>query len=436
MIEIPGYRVEREFGEGGMATVYLAIQESLDRPVAMKVLSAELVSDEEFCKRFLREGKTLASLSHPHVVKIFDSGEHDGIFYMIMELMSGGTLNDRLNSGNLPPVESVEIVKKVASALAFSHGKGLIHRDVKPANVLFSEEGTPVLSDFGIVKATKKETTQMTALGMAIGTPSYMSPEQASALELTPRTDQYSLGVMLFEMLTGRVPFEADTAAVVVGMHIHADIPELPAAVKHFQPIVDRMMAKAPDQRFDTMDELAMELDNAAPANTEYFEAAKSPVSSLPMPVLLLAGGGVAALLVAALAYLFLEAGPDQSTGDPVVIVPSPTTTSEPGVPTRPLDPEVVKWLDIAQAHYDIGRLFEPPGNNALEAYWKVFEFDATNPDALNGTRNIAALLAPMARESLEKGDVDESRLLMEKGLLADPKNKNLVELQKALNDL
>ena len=214
-----------------MATVYLAIQESLDRPVAMKVLSAELVSDEEFCKRFLREGKTLASLSHPHVVKIFDSGEHDGIFYMIMELMSGGTLTDRLDSGNLPPAESVEIVKKVASALAFSHGKGLIHRDVKPANVLFSEEGTPVLSDFGIVKATKKETTQMTAVGMAIGTPSYMSPEQASARELTPRTDQYSLGVMLFEMLAGRVPFEADTAAVVVGMHIHADIPELPAEV-------------------------------------------------------------------------------------------------------------------------------------------------------------------------------------------------------------
>jgi len=421
-----------------MAKVYLAIQESLDRPVAMKVLSTELVSDQEFCKRFLREGKMLARLSHPNVVKIIDSGEYNGVFFMSMELMPGGTLHERLESEQLAINESIDIIKKVAAALAWSHGKGLIHRDVKPANVLFSEDGSPVLSDFGIAKTTRQDTTRMTALGMAIGTPTYMSPEQASSKDITPKSDQYSLGVMFFEMLTGRPPYEAETAALVAVQHIQADIPELPAHVRYFQHIINRMMSKDPDQRFDTMEELATALDNVSSNSTEYFEAPKSK----KVPLYLLTGGGAAAVLVIAAAWYFANTGTEPAPPDggdtDVVALPSATGGTNNGAetPSTPADPEVVKWLDIARTHFEIGRLFEPPGNNALEAYWKVLEFDATNPDALAGLSNIADMLEPIARETLESGDIDESRLLVEKGLQANPEDKGLIELQEELNDL
>jgi len=414
-----------------MARVYVAIQESLDRPVAMKVLSADLVSDQEFCSRFLREGKTLARVSHPNVVRIIDCGVQNGTYFMTMELMPGGTLTDRLEAGELRVGEAVEIIKKVASALAWSHGKDLIHRDVKPANVLFSEDGSPVLSDFGIAKTMRQDTTRMTALGVAIGTPTYMSPEQAAAKDLTPKSDQYSLGVMFFEMLTGRPPFDGKSAFEIASKHIQASIPELPANVRHFQHIINRMMAKDPAQRFDSMEELATALDSVSTGGTEYFEAPKPN----KLPLFVLAGGGtVAALLIAAAVYFSTR--PDPSIpAQPAVDVAAPTPEVEKPAVVPP-SPEVLKWLDIAQTHFDIGRLFDPPGNNALEAYWQVLAYDATNPDALTGLKAIAELLAPIARETLENGDINESRLLVEKGLQANPNNASLIELQEELNDL
>lgn len=413
-----------------MARVYVAVQESLDRPVAMKVLSADLVSDQEFCTRFLREGKTLARVSHPNVVRIIDCGVQNGTYFMTMELMPGGTLTDRLETGELRTGEAVEIIKKVASALAWSHGKDLIHRDVKPANVLFSEDGSPVLSDFGIAKTMRQDTTRMTALGVAIGTPTYMSPEQASAKDLTPKSDQYSLGVMFYEMLTGRPPYDGKSAFEIASKHIQASIPELPADVRHFQHVINRMMAKDPAERFDSMDELSIALDSVSTGGTEYFEVPREK----KIPLFLIAGGGTVAVLMIAAAWYF-------STWPDPPLPPGPGTevaTPAPAIQesAAPASPEVVKWLDIAQTHFDIGRLFDPPGNNALEAYWKVLEYDATNPDAVAGLNAIADLLAAIARETLESGDIDESRLLVEKGLQANPTNESLIELQEELNDL
>lgn len=418
MIDIPGYRIERELGEGGMARVYVAVQESLDRPVAMKVLSTDLVSDQEFCTRFLREGKTLAKVSHPNVVRIIDCGVHEGVYFMTMELMPGGTLTDRLESGDLKTGETVDIIKKVASALAWSHSKDLIHRDVKPANVLFSEDGSPVLSDFGIAKTTRQDTTQMTALGVAIGTPTYMSPEQAAAKDLTPKSDQYSLGVMFYEMLTGRPPFDGKSAFEIASKHIQAQVPELPANVRHFQHVINRMLAKDPVQRYDTMDELSAALDSVSSGGTEYFEAPQKNRT----PLYALAGGGVATAVIVAAALIV-----------PNLNGPDPDPPPEPVADTVS-SPEVTKWLDIAQTHFDIGRMFDPPGNNALESYWKVLDLDATNPDALAGLKKIAEVLEPLARESLENGEIRESRLLVEKGLQADPGNRSLTELQEELN--
>lgn len=423
----------RELGEGGMAKVFLAVQEALDREVAIKVLSTDLVADQEFCKRFLKEGKILARVSHPHVVTIYDSGEHEGSFYMCMEFVRGGTLEDRLVREPLSASETVQTIKQMASALQWSHSKGLIHRDVKPANVLYREDGTSVLSDFGIAKTTRQEATKMTAMGMAIGTPTYMSPEQASAAELTPKSDQYSLGVMLFEMLAGRAPYQAETAVLVAVQHIQADIPKLPPEFERFQPVIDRMMAKDPAQRFDSMEELATALDNIVVSRTEYFEAPQKSASSLPKPAVYLAGGAAAVLLAAGAVYFFVgrEAQP------PAQVAVAPPTPAMVVVRPEPADPmEVAKWLDIAATHNDIGRLFDPPGNNALEAYWKVLALDATNADALAGLGGIANRIAPLARESLESGEIDDSRLLVEKGLQADPNNKALLALQKELNAL
>ena len=276
MIEIPGYHIQRELGQGGMARVYLGIQQSLEREVAIKVLSTDLVSDPEFCERFLKEGKTLAKVSHPNIVPIYDCGEHDGVYYMCMQFVSGGTLEDRLHQGRLPVNESVQILKQVASALERSHGKDVVHRDVKPANVLFRDDGTLALSDFGIAKTTRQDATQMTAVGMAIGTPAYMSPEQASAKEITPKSDQYSLGVLFYEMLTGSVPYSAGTAIAVAIQHLQAPIPSLPIELNHLQPIIDRVMAKDPDERFNTFEELIVTLDKVSvdtllgPKNRDY----------------------------------------------------------------------------------------------------------------------------------------------------------------------
>ncbi len=441
MMEIPGYHIQRELGQGGMARVYLAIQQALEREVAIKVLSPDLISDPEFCQRFLKEGKILAQLAHRNVVPIFDCGEHQGIYYMCMEFVPGGTLEDRLNQGGLPLIEATDILKQVASALEWSHGKKLIHRDVKPANVLFRDNGDPVLSDFGIAKTTRPDATKMTAVGMAIGTPTYMSPEQALAQDVTPKSDQYSLGVLFFEMLTGQVPYHADTAIQVAVQHMQAPIPSLPNELKHLQPVINRVMAKDPEERFNTMEELIVSLDKAtadpsSDLKTEIIgshanvgvAASKATVRN---PILLVSVGIVSAGLLLGVLYLW-EGKTGSKESDQI------SNVSETITPPALLDPatmqEVNKWLDIAKTHHSIGRLVEPPQNNALEAYWKVLELDATNRDAIQGLRDIAESFDVMARESLKGGDIDESKHLVTQGLMADPENNGLFQLQKQLN--
>lgn len=436
-LEIPGYRLERVLGQGGMARVYLAVQESLEREVAVKVLSTELVSDPEFCRRFLKEGKVLAQITHPHVVTIFDSGEHQGLFYMCMELIRGGTLEDRIASGELSLSHSVEIIKQVASALEWSHGKGLVHRDIKPANVLFRDVHTAVLSDFGIAKSMSKNTTRMTGVGLAIGTPTYMSPEQASARELTASSDQYSLGVMFYEMLTGRVPYEGDTAVAIAMQHLQTPVPPLPEEHAPLQPIIEKMMAKDPNDRFTTLQEMIVALEQSCSGSgaiqrTEILEQAKDGL--LRRRPAVLAAGGALAVLLAVAAYLAVQQGlfPARPTG-------GATSAVEATAPSRELDPatqeEVDKWIDIADTHYSIGRLTDPPGNNALEAYWRVLEFDATNARAQQGLRNIADTYEQLARDSLSNdSESEEVRALINQGLIAFPEHKGLAELQEQLS--
>ena len=265
-MQIPGYQIERELGQGGMAIVYLAMQESLHRHVALKVIKPVLTTDEEFAQRFLREGRIIAQLSDPHIVTVYDIASHDQTYYLSMEYLPGDTLQQRIRNG-LPLAEALTIAKAIASALHYAHRRGIIHRDIKPQNILFRENGAPVLTDFGIAK-TLGTSTIMTRTGLSLGTPRYMSPEQIRGEEVDARADLYSFGVLFYEMLTGNVPYTANDSFALAMMHVTSPIPELPPSLSHLQPLLARLLEKNPAQRFQSGQEFiaALELLEKNPA--------------------------------------------------------------------------------------------------------------------------------------------------------------------------
>ncbi|MBI5955741.1 MAG: serine/threonine protein kinase, partial [Chloroflexi bacterium] len=253
------YRIIEQLGRGGMATVYKAYEPSLDRYVALKILASFYAEDEAFRSRFKREATAIAKLEHPNILPIYSFGEEMGISYIAMKYVPGGTLKDRLGK-LLDPLWTARLITQIAEALDYAHKRGVIHRDVKPANVLLTEEGWPLLSDFGIAKMLEG-TAYATQSGAVLGTPQYMSPEQGQGQKVDKRADIYALGVILFEMLTGRVPFDADTPAAVIIKHIMSPLP-MPREVnpdlsEGMERVILKAMAKNPEDRFQTAGELA-----------------------------------------------------------------------------------------------------------------------------------------------------------------------------------
>ncbi|HET7844711.1 MAG TPA: protein kinase [Xanthomonadales bacterium] len=255
MIEIPGYRIVRPLGRGGMASVYLAIQESVDREVALKIMSPQLLADPNFGERFLREARIAAKLRHRHVVGVHDVGKAGDLHYIAMEYLTGGAI---LHKDGQPRdvAFALRVTREIATALGYAHAKGFIHRDVKPDNVLLRDDGSSALTDFGIARASDSA-TRMTRTGAVIGTPHYMSPEQARGKVVDGRADLYSLGVVLYELLVGRVPFTAEDSLAVGIMHITEPVPPLPDSLSALQPMLEVMLAKRPDDRYQTGDEMA-----------------------------------------------------------------------------------------------------------------------------------------------------------------------------------
>ena len=256
---IPGYRILRKIQQGGMSTVYLAIQKSVDREVAIKVMSPSLTSDPSFGSRFYREAKIVGKLSHPNIVSIYDVGSYKHYNYIAMDYLPGVPLQEKIRQG-LSPQQVMVIVREMASALDYAHQRGYIHRDIKPDNILFRADGSSVLCDFGIAKALKGS-IKMTSVGAVLGTPHYMSPEQAQGKNLDGRSDLYSLGVVCFEMLTGHIPYQGDDAIAVAVKHMSAPTPKLPANHKLFQKLINKLLAKKPGQRFQTGKELIDAID-------------------------------------------------------------------------------------------------------------------------------------------------------------------------------
>lgn len=244
---IPGYKILRKIGDGGMSTVYLAIQLSVGREVALKVLSPELRTDPSFGDRFFREANIVGALSHPNIISIYDVGKQDEHYYIAMDYLPGASCSERIKVGDLSLKEILGIVKNISSALDYASERGFVHCDVKPDNILFRHDGSAVLTDFGIAISIASKEPGIKAVA---GTPHYMSPEQTQGKSIDGRSDLYSIGILFYEMLTGERPYQGKDPMALAVKHLTAPVPQLPNEYKIFQALISRMLAKKPAARY------------------------------------------------------------------------------------------------------------------------------------------------------------------------------------------
>jgi len=367
MLEIPGYRLHKRLGKGGMAEVYLATQLSLDREVAVKVLLR--TEDAAFTERFIQEGHIVASLRHPAIITIHDIGQiADGRHYLAMEYIGGGDLAQHRGIV-FSPSRALDIIRQLAGGLAVVHDGGLVHRDVKPANILFRDDGSVVLTDFGVAKAVELD-NELTHFGIAVGSPAYSSPEQAQCQPLDARSDIYSLGVILAEMLTGTNPFRASSYPQTVLNHLQMPLPQLPPALAPYQPLLDRMLAKQPDERFGNCRELLAAIDTLTEPDMDQTRIAPAAFIEAPTRRRRRRRGigrwaviGAALIVtVAALAaggYQWLQYS------------------------------RINDYLTRAEARLDEGQLTAPAFDNADYYYRQALRLDSDNVEALDGIRRV-----------------------------------------------
>jgi serine/threonine-protein kinase len=278
------YRLEARIGAGGMSTVYRALDETLQRQVAVKLMNREVASDSDQLERFRREARAVAQLSHPHIVGVIDAGEDEGRPYIVFEYVEGQTLKDRIRRlGRLPISEAVAYAIEIARALGAAHARHIVHRDVKPQNVLIDEEGSAKVTDFGIARTLDEE--GLTADGRVLGTTDYVSPEQALGQPVTGQSDLYSLGIVLYEMLTGEVPFRGDSQVAVAMKHVREELPDVqskrPEVSAALAAIVDSATAKRQDERYANDAELIADLEDVLAIETARAGSATGEVTSV-----------------------------------------------------------------------------------------------------------------------------------------------------------
>lgn len=268
--QIGRYQIKAEVGRGGMGAVYHAYDPHFERDVAVKVLPRQFLHDPMFRARFEREAKVIAALDHPAVVPVHDFGSDDGQPFLVMRLMSGGTLETRLARGPLTPADTLNILQRIGAALDEAHRRGLVHRDLKPSNILFDQYNHAYLSDFGMVRLAENQEGTLTGSNASVGTPGYMSPEQIQGQEVDTRSDIYALGILLFEMLTGRRPFEADTPAMVIVKQMTQPPPRLydvrPDLPPVYDLVIERVLSREREQRPATAGEVIRLFDSAVKA--------------------------------------------------------------------------------------------------------------------------------------------------------------------------
>ncbi|MEM1412009.1 MAG: serine/threonine-protein kinase [Pseudomonadota bacterium] len=482
-IEIPGYELISELGTGGQAAVYLGVQTSLDRKVAVKVLHRWLSREsEEFKERFLHEGRVLARLKHPNIVSIYDIGEHDKVLYMAMEYVPGGTLTERLKLGNLRLDEIVEITGQIGLALHTTHLKRIVHRDLKPSNVLMREGVVPVLTDFGIARDAEND-SGLTQTGFRIGTTQYMSPEQIRGLRADHRSDIYTLGLLLYRLLTGRLPFQTTNDFDLARMQVEEPPPPLPEELIEFQPIIDIALAKKAEQRYQSALDFCKELqalDVSSEAYRSQFTQATRVHGSLEVPVPSVAdqleqlsrersvsesASGAASI-----------GGPD-SVSSSVSQAGAPSSTQQTlstaettsGKLRRPVFTGVVALLALvavalaawnffpqpgtsglseedrlrvetylrrAEGRYNNQQIDSPPGQNAVHNLNLIFELAPDYAPARDLARRIAVDYAVDAGDRLREDDLEAAQQDVDKGLALVPDDQRLNELAQEITRL
>jgi serine/threonine-protein kinase PpkA len=456
-MEIPGFDVKRTIGRGGMATVFLAIQQSLDREVVLKTLNTTHDETGDFFERFLKEGRIIASLRHPHIVTIFDIGTADDLVYISMEYVDGGDLRAKIDN-RLAPVRGLDLLTKIGQALEYAHKKGIVHRDVKPANILFRSDGTPLLSDFGIAKDFTVD-KELTSTGTILGSPFYMSPEQAEGLPVDGRTDIYSLGIIFYEMLTGEKPYEGDSAIKVIMKHIQSPVPQLPPELDQFQPLLNRLMCKNRDQRIADAGQLLTEVAELR----EEVEGKKGrgmmTLHTLKLPLSprarahrdRVAGRGSRAMrmLLVAFAMLLALGGLGaymlvQINKPPALLVRNPppistppatgggaaasTRTSGGGVVDQQKAAGALEWLARISLRQD--RLMAPPANNAYYYFSRLLDLDPKNGAARQGLSDIAERFVVLAEDEFSRENYAQAQAYITLGLQVDPDNRGLETLR------
>jgi len=443
-VEIPGYKVLREIGRGGMSIVYLAIQENLDRQVALKVMHHRITGDQEFKTRFQREGKSVAQLTHPNIVNIFDMGIAGDHYYIAMEYIPNGNLKGLINDRSVTLARQIEIIKDIAAALRYAHQKGCIHRDVKPMNILFREDGSAVLTDFGVAKMTHQASATLTSTGFIIGTPRYMCPEQAKGGKVDNRSDIYSLGVVFFELLSGRTPYDSDSAISVLYKHVESPIPALPAYLSQYQPIINRLLAKKPADRYQNIDELLIDFDIPIKTPSVVSESKASlhpldieqtrvinpgrlhptinqPQSSekkrrapIMLTLLLLASiGGI---------YLYQQ-----------YIVLGLHNKGINIVKDDDMPLSIAKLLNTADLQFVDSKLITPQGDNAYQTFKEILSQQPDNSNAIRGLKQIERKLIAQIKNHQEKKQTSSALQLVDESLNFFPNQPAMLQLQQSL---
>ena len=425
---IPGYSLKKPLGKGGMAVVYLATQEATGRTVALKIMAKHLEADPSFGERFLREARICAELSHPNVIAIYDIGQHESYRYMAMECLPGGALKAKMTQG-LKIGDSIDIVKGIASGLDYAHSKGFIHRDIKPENILFRADGSPVISDFGIARNTDSK-TQMTKTGTVIGSPHYMSPEQAEAAQLDSRSDLYSLGIILYELLTGRVPFKGESAISIGIKHITTPPPPLPANVSVFQDFIDRALAKEREDRYQTGAELLAALESVD-ADFSEEEAATIVLSGSATQAIDAYGNDATQVSGDATQVRQPAAKPAKSRkgfwtvagaalGACIVVfalaagglwvyqtqMPGPTAVTQ-------TNQEEVQLLQKAGIALSESRYYQPPGDNAQYYQTTLLGKYPDSPQAQSALNRLFDIYLDEAQAALDSGDIAKANAFL-----------------------
>lgn len=303
------YEIIKELGKGGMGVVYQAHDPQIDRPVALKVLREDRVVSKDFVSRFFKEAKFIGRLSHPNIVTVYDVGRDHGTIYIAMEYLQGQPFNEVIRSGKLSVEKIVDIALQVANALGYAHEKGIVHRDIKPSNIILTDEGNVKLTDFGIARAEDSNAAQQTQAGVILGTPFYMSPEQVMGKRVDGRSDLFSLGVILYELIVGRKPFEGDHFTAIFRA-ITDDIPVAPLKIDDSIPqslsdLIMKALSKNPNKRFQTSKEMGYALKTCLQAKESLLLPGK-PISPKKKPVVsFLIMGLMAAVIFGGTIYFF-----------------------------------------------------------------------------------------------------------------------------------